>query len=71
MTDNEISTVEDQRGKILALGSIIGALVGLGAAYLILQRMDEQGELKISSREGVKLGISIFTFFRQITQLGD
>lgn len=71
MTDHEITTTGNQRTKILALGTIIGALVGLGAAYLILQRVDEQGELSLSPKEGVKLGISVFSFFRQITQLGD
>ncbi|KPL06159.1 hypothetical protein AMJ86_09685 [bacterium SM23_57] len=71
MTENAITTAENQRGKILALGTIIGALVGLGAAYLLLQRVDDSGELKLSSKEGVKLGISVFGFLRQITQLGD
>jgi len=71
MTNNELSTAGNQQGKILALGTLIGALVGLGAAYLILQRVDETGELKLSSKEGVKLGISVFSFFRQLTQLGD
>jgi hypothetical protein len=71
MTNNELASVENQNIKILALGTIIGALVGLGAAYLLLQRIDEEGNLNIGSKEGVKLGISVFSFFRQITQLGD
>ena len=71
MTDGEIITTGNQNAKILALGTIVGALVGLGAAYLLLQRVDEQGELNMSPKEGVKLGISVFSFFRQITQLGD
>jgi hypothetical protein len=71
MTNNELATTGNQQGKILALGTLIGALVGLGAAYLILQRVDEGGELKLSSKEGVKLGISVFSFFRQLTQLGE
>jgi len=71
MTDNELEIVENQNSKILALGTLIGALVGLGAAYLILQRIDDEGSLEFSPKEGVKLGISIFSFFRQMTQLGD
>jgi hypothetical protein len=71
MTTNELQSVENQNVKILALGTIIGALVGLGASYLLLQRMDKEGNLSLSSKEGVKLGISVFSFFRQITQLGD
>ena len=69
MSENELTIQENQRGKILALGTLIGALVGLGAAYLILQRVDEDGNLSIGAKEGVKLGVSVFSFFRQITQL--
>ena len=71
MTDNELTSVENQNTKILALGTIIGALIGLGAAYLLLQRIDDEGSLELGPKEGVKLGISVFSFFRQITQLGD
>jgi hypothetical protein len=71
MANNELAPVEIQNVKIMALGTIIGALVGLGAAYLLLQRIDEEGNLNLGSKEGVKLGISVFSFFRQITQLGD
>jgi hypothetical protein len=71
MTDDEIVVVENQNTKILALGTIIGALVGLGAAYLLTQRINDEGSLDLGPKEGVKLGISVFSFFRQITQLGD
>jgi hypothetical protein len=69
MSDNEITVNVNKNGKILAFGTFIGALVGLGAAYLVLQRVDDEGGLQFSSKEGVKLGISVFSFFRQITQL--
>jgi len=71
MMEGEIITTGNQNAKILALGTIVGALVGLGAAYLLLQRTDEQGDLSLSPKEGVKLGISVFSFFRQLTQLGE
>jgi len=70
MTDSEITTVKNQNAKVLALGTLIGALVGLGAAYLILQNAREDEGLNMTPGEGVKLGISVFSFFRQITQLG-
>jgi hypothetical protein len=70
MSEQELTIPENQNGKILVLGTLIGALVGLGAAYLILQQADEEGELNLSPKEGVKLGVSVFAFFRQITQLG-
>jgi hypothetical protein len=71
MMEDEIITTGNQNAKILALGTIVGALIGLGAAYLVLQRVDEQGELHLGPKEGVKLGISVFSFFRQLTQLGE
>ncbi len=69
MTENEIMLADHQNTKILALGTLVGALVGLGAAYLLLQKADEEG-LKLTPGEGVKLGISVFSFFKQITNLG-
>jgi len=71
MLESELTNVENQNVKILALGTIIGALVGLGAAYLLVQRIESDGKLTLSPKEGVKLGISVFSFFRQITQLGE
>ncbi len=70
MSDNEIITSGNQNAKILALGTIVGALVGLGAAYLILQQVDDEEGLRLTPGEGVKLGISVFSFFKQVTQLG-
>ena len=69
MTESEITTVKNQNAKVLALGTLIGALVGLGAAYLLLQNTDEEG-LNMTPGEGVKLGISVFSFLRQVTSLG-
>lgn len=71
MAENDLMTDGNQNVKILALGTIVGALVGLGAAYLLIQRVEDEGNISLSPKEGVKLGISVFSFFRQITQLGD
>ena len=70
-TEIEIVATNNFKQRLLILGAIIGALTGLGAAYLLSQRIDEDENLNLSPGEGVKLGISIFAFFRQITQLGD
>ncbi|MBU1660262.1 MAG: hypothetical protein KKD28_02175 [Chloroflexi bacterium] len=61
---------KNRKTKILLIGAIIGALTGLGAAYLLIQQVDEEETLQISPGEGVKLGVSIFSFLRQVTQLG-
>jgi len=71
MTNEELATVDNTwKTKLLAAGAVIGALTGIGAAYLMIQRADEEG-LQFSSKEGVKLGMTLLGFLRQITQLGD
>jgi glucokinase len=70
-TELEMIETKNFKQRLLILGAVIGALTGLGAAYLISQRIDEDENLKLSAGEGVKLGISVFAFFRQIIQLGD
>jgi hypothetical protein len=67
----ELESIENnRRTRILVIGALIGALTGLGAAYLLLQRGEKEGQLDISAGEGVKLGLSVFGFLRQVTQLG-
>lgn len=61
---------KNRKTKILLIGAVIGALTGLGAAYLLIQQADEEENLRLSPGEGVKLGISVFSFLRQVTQLG-
>lgn len=63
---------ENWKAKTIFVGTIIGALVGAGAAYLLLQKADrETGKVKISAGEGVKLGVIVFGLLRQVAQLGD
>ena len=71
MTNEELATVDNSwKTKLLAAGAVIGALTGIGAAYLMIQRADDEG-IQFSSKEGVKLGMTLLGFLRQITQLGD
>ncbi|MEN8172246.1 MAG: hypothetical protein ABFS03_05140 [Chloroflexota bacterium] len=71
MTNDELTTIDTAwKTKLLAAGALIGALTGIGAAYLLIQRADEEG-IQFSSKEGVKLGMTLLGFFRQITQIGD
>jgi hypothetical protein len=75
MTD-QIETLEESAGenwrpKILALGALIGALTGLGAAYLLVQRAEKEGgEPNLSTKEGITLGLLVFGLLRQVSQLG-
>lgn len=66
----EITLASSADSKILVAGVVIGALVGLGAAYLIVNRVEEDGQpLKVSSGEGIKLGLLVLGMLRQIASL--
>jgi len=63
---------ESLKSRTLLIGALAGALVGLGAAYLLLQRAErEHKPLKMSAGEGVKLGVLVFGLLRQVAQLGE
>ena len=64
--------MNSKRTRTLVLGTLIGALTGAIASYLMLNRADEkETELKISPKNGVKLGVGIVSLFRLITSLDD
>ena len=69
MTTPNSTPESNPKSKILLIGALIGALTGLGAAHLLLQRAEDE-PLNLSAGEGVKLGVNVFSFLRQITQLG-
>ena len=69
----EIEKVDNSgKSKILLAGAVIGALTGLGTAYLLTKNAEREGEeLSISSGQGLKLGLLIFGMLRQILKLDD
>jgi len=73
MEEKSISTESSQwRTKTLTTGAIIGALIGIGAAYLLVQKADrEHGKLNMGASEGIKLGMMVLGLLRQISQLHD
>ncbi|KAF0107527.1 MAG: hypothetical protein FD146_1561 [Anaerolineaceae bacterium] len=58
--------------KTLVIGGVIGALVGVGGAFLLVRRAEQQGKpLAISTGKGVQLGMLIAGLLRSILSLGD
>ena len=58
--------------QVLVIGAVVGALTGLGAAYLLIQRSKRSGEAPtLNASEGLRLGLLVFGLLRQVATLGD
>ena len=69
---NIVQSDEASTRQLLALGVLIGALTGLGGAYLLIQRSRKKVERpNLSSKEGLRLGLLIFGLLRQVAMLGE
>ena len=56
--------------KVLIIGATVGALVGLGAAYLFIQNSDDPDEPpKFSAGQGVKIGLLLLSLVRSVSDL--
>ena len=56
--------------KTLLIGAALGALIGVGGAYLLIQNADKRGEqVEVTSKKGLKLGLILLGFLRQVAQL--
>lgn len=57
--------------KTLVVGGVFGALIGLGAAYILVKRAEEEGENpQLSTGEGVQLGLGVLGLLRLISSTG-
>jgi hypothetical protein len=58
--------------KSILIGGAIGALVGLGAAFLLTKRAEQKGQsLAITPVKGVQLGVMLAGLLRSILSLGE
>ena len=73
MGESDAVTAESSwKTRTMIIGSVVGALVGAGAAYLLVQRTErESGSLRIGTGEGIKLGLLVLGLLRQVAQLGE
>jgi len=56
------------KAKALIIGSLVGALTGLGATYVMVQRSEEPPE--VGPTDGVKLGLLLLGLVRTVGDLG-
>jgi hypothetical protein len=63
--------------RVMIIGGVVGALLGVGAAYLYLQsssvQVDEEGNERLPAVQPAKaltLGLGVMTLLRQIAGMG-
>ncbi|MBI3242638.1 MAG: hypothetical protein HYZ49_10135 [Chloroflexi bacterium] len=67
----EESTELDWRVKALIVGGIVGAIAGVGAAYLYIRNIEEAGqEPKLATKDAMTIGFSLVSLIKQIGNLG-
>lgn len=65
---------QEWKRNIIAVGTIVGAAIGLGTAYLLIRTAEEQGRHgppNISTSDAIKAGLGIIGMMRGIAALGD
>lgn len=68
-----MTTGDNWRTKTIVVGAIIGAIIGVGTAYLLARTAEESGggPPKISTSDAIKSAIGIVGLVRGIASLGD
>ena len=66
-----VENPQDWKTKVLFVGGMVGAVLGLGAAYLLIQKAERENRpLSLGTGEGIKLGLLALGALRQVAQLG-
>jgi hypothetical protein len=67
--------MEDHQGwktRVLVIGAVAGLVTGVGAAYLFIKQSEELPERpKLTTGDGMKVGMSLVTFLKMISELGN
>ena len=73
--DREVEVAQaelDWRVKALLIGGVVGALAGVGAAYLYIRNIEEAGEQpQMATRDALQLGVALVALVRQVASMGN
>lgn len=74
--EQELELMDDDglswQAKALLTGGVVGALVGVGAAYLYIRNIQEAGEEpQLGTKDALQLGVSVVALVRQIASMGN
>jgi len=60
------------RGKAFIVGGVVGALLGLGAAYIYVNAAEQSGEPpEVSPGTAVTIGLSLLALLRQVAVIAE
>jgi hypothetical protein len=77
MSDNELEfrngdLEPDWKMKAVLVGGVVGALVGVGAAYLYIRNIEEAGETPhVGTQDAMSIGVTLVALVKQIANLGN
>ena len=61
---------DNWKTRILVIGSVLGLISGLGAAYIIIRRSEEaQQKPQLTTGDGVKIGMGLAGVFKLISDV--
>jgi len=68
----EFSVERKEKNKIILMGTVLGALTGAAAAFVLIKRAEsEHTKPKLSPGEGLQVGLGLLGLLRLIAGFGE